>query len=277
MLRLVAISILLLIVASFVLRRIANAGVPASSADNEIAAEARSLAVVLDRIFDRIEVVLKDGLATREIDQLVQREITVAGVGSSFLGYHGYPAYCSTSINEEVVNTIPSDRRLKSGDLLKLQVGISGKHTFAIRGWTYAIGSSSDEDKRLITIGRAALSRAIAAAQLGARTGDIGFAIQSTVEEAGFSVDRSYIGFRIGTAPHADPPIPGHGVRGRGQLLKRNWVLSLFAIVHAGSPDVVIADDRWNTLSKDGRRSVLFSQMVLIREGGAESLTRQRQ
>jgi methionyl aminopeptidase len=256
--------------------RIMRAAPPSSRSDKELADEARSLAVILDGIFDRIEAALQEGLTTRAIDELVQREISAAGVRSSFVGYHGYPAHCSASINEEVANTIPSDRPLRSGDLLKLQVGIAGQHTFAIRGWTYAIGETTAEDKRLLATGRLALERAVAAARTGARTGDIGHAIQSTAEEAGYSIDRTLIGYRIGTAPHQDPPVPGYGRSGIGARLKPDWVLSLFAIVHAGEPANLIAEDGWNAIARDGRRSVLFSHMVLVRSAAGELLTRTR-
>jgi methionyl aminopeptidase len=244
--------------------------------DEDTSAEARELGGVLDRIFDSVERALRPGLTTRAIDELVQREISAAGVSSSFLDYHGYPAHVTASIDEEVINTIPSERPLADGDLLKLQVGIRGRTTFAIRGWTYVIGTVDDDEQRLLEVGRAALRDAVAAVRTGARTGDISQAIQVRVEEAGYSINRSFVGYRIGVQPHMDPPIPGHGQSGRGMRLRRDWVLSLFVIAHAGSPQTVTRDDRWNTVAVDGSPSVLFSQMVIVGDGGAEVVTKER-
>jgi methionyl aminopeptidase len=248
--------------------------------DREVANEARALASVLDGILDRVESALRAGMTTRAIDALVKQEIAAAGVKPTFLGYHGYPAHCTTSINDEVMNTIPPQRALRSGDLLKLQVGIAGRRTFAIRGWTYAIGVTTDEDQRLLTVGRAALERAVAVAveQANARTGDLGHAIQSTAEDAGYTVNRAFVGYRIGTVPvpHGDPAIPCHGQAGRGPRLKPDWVLALFAVVHAGAPEGTVSADGWNTVDNDGRRSVLFNRMVVVRPSGSELLTRPR-
>jgi len=250
---------------ALVQRRRSRAPAAVAARDREIADEARTLAT------------LRAGTTTQDIDAVFAKEIAAAGLKPMFHGYNGYPAHCTTSLNDEVINTIPSPERvLRSGDLLKLQVGIAGRRTFAIRGWTYPIGVTTDADQRLLAVGRAALERAVAVVRENARTGDIGHAIQSTAEAAGYTVNRLFVGNRIGRAAHEDPAIPGYGTTGHGRRLEANWVLALSAIVHAGAPGSTVAADGWSCVANDGLRSVLFNHMVVVRMDGGEQLTRAR-
>jgi methionine aminopeptidase len=170
----------------------------------EVVAEARELAVELGQVFDEVEPSIVAGVTTREIDD-------------------GYPDACITSVNEVAANGLPSDRVLEAGDLLKLELGLRGSVSFAIQGWTYPIGPPRGEDRRLIQSAREALRRAVALVAPSARTGDLGWAIQSTIEGAGFNVNRTHVGFAIGTQPHEDPPLPGYGNRRRARRHRR-WL-----------------------------------------------------
>src|SRR5262249_54249698 len=108
--------------------------------EGDLHPEARELGRTLGHIFDDVEPMIRVGTKTREIDEAVKKLLQKYRVESSFVGYHGYPTYTTTSVNEEVINTPPSERALRAGDLLKLQIGIKGKWTFAIQGWTYPVG-----------------------------------------------------------------------------------------------------------------------------------------
>lgn len=239
----------------------------------KLAAEARGLAGTLAGIFRDVEPMLVPGVTTREIDARVQRSIEAAGVRSSFKGYHGFPAHSITSINEEVANGVPGNRRLAEGDLLKLEIGIAGQTTFAIRAWTYPIGSVNPEDEKLMAAARLALGDAVTVARAGGRTGDISAAIQTRIEGAGFNVARQLVGFGIGEYPHEDPPIPGFGRRGSGAQLVPDEILSIYVIALAGESETVTRD-RWTDRTKDGRRSVTYSQMLVLRDGDPELLNR---
>lgn len=236
--------------------------------------EAARLGSALSAIFAAAEDAIRPGQTTRDIDVAVQAAIARQGVESMFRGFGGYPATTDTSVNEEVLNTPPSSRPLRDGDLLKLQIGLRGANTFAIQGWTYAVGRISADDERLLQVGREALRNAVAAARAGARTGDISSAIQSTVEAAGFSVDRDFLGFAIDTKPHADPPLPGLGRPHAGARLFAGQILSPFVILHAGRPDIRCGS--WSCVSKDGRRSAVFSQMIVVQPNDARALVPER-
>jgi methionyl aminopeptidase len=241
----------------------------------QLAAQARSLAATLDEIFSHVEPMFTPGVATREIDERVAKLIEAAGVRSSFLGYHEYPSHSITSLNEEVADGLPSDRLLSDGDLLKLEIGIAGSDTYAIRAWTDRVGRRRHEDDALLKAARQALTNAIPHARIGARTGDISSVIQETVEAAGFNVDRNHVGFGIGRLPHDDPPIPCFGKPGYGARLVRNQLLSIYVIALAGSVETV--QEGWTAKTSDGGRAVSFSHMIVVGADGPDILTADRQ
>jgi methionyl aminopeptidase len=263
------------LIAAFVVFRNRNREyVPATFDD--LHDEARQLGRTLSEVFLAVESKLKVGLSTQEIDAIVTEEVERHGVQASFFGYNDFPSRCTTSVNNEVINTPPSARVLEEGDLLKLQIGLRGANTFAMQGWTYAIGEATSNDLSLCRTAQEALDRAVETATSQSRTGDISAAIQGHLEAAGYSVNRDFIGHGVGRTQHRDPPIHGNGRVGTGPRLRSGMILSLNVIAHAGAPDVEILDDEWTTVSLDGKNSVQFSKMVIVGEAGAEALTSSR-
>lgn len=248
-----------------------------SSADarSALLAESRRLGILLGHVFTHIEQRLNSGVTTAAIDEAVEVQLSELGVSSSFREL-GFPGHCSTSVDQEIINTPPSNRKLETGQLLKLQIGIKGQHTYAMQGWTCAIGRLDDEAARLMQSGMTALRSAVATVKAGARIGAIGAAIQRPVESAGFTVSRHFIGHGVDYRSHADPPIPGFGQATSGQRLRAGTILSLDVIAHAGSFDCEVLDDNWTVVAKDGRRSVQFGQMVIVTDGSAEIVTAER-
>jgi methionyl aminopeptidase len=242
----------------------------------EVLADARALAVELGALFTAVEAELRAGLTTKQVSARVRDLLDERGLRPSFLGYHGYQDVCITSINEVANNGVPSELVINGGDLLKLEIGLRGAHSFATQAWTYPIGPLADEDRRLMIAARGALEDAVAAARMpNARTGDIGGAIQRAVEEAGFSVSRHFVGFAIGGNPHDDPALPCFGSPGRGIRLGRlrDRALCIYVIAHAGSYELTTDPDGWTTRTRDGKKAVVFSRTLAITDDGAEVLS----
>jgi methionyl aminopeptidase len=204
------------------------------------------------------------GFSTQEIDDLVVRETLARNAKPYFRDYNGFPKHCTTSVSEEVINTLPSSRRLENGDLLKLQLGVRVGKRFAMQSWTYAIGEVGVAEAAMMAAGVQALRAGARAARTGARTGDISTAIEREFGRAKMSPSRTFVGHAVGKAPHQDPAIPCRGRAGIGRRVKAGTVLSIVALGHAGSPGVDVLEDGWNTVARDGEKSVLFSQMLRV-------------
>jgi methionyl aminopeptidase len=245
-------------------------GTSPSASDQETAAS------VLADVFSAIEPRLVPGITTQDIDEMVARDLAARGASSYFLGYNGFSAHCTTSINEEVINTRPSSRRLRSGDLLKLQIGIRVGGRFATQSWTYAIGTINATDAALLAAGVRALRAGVQQAKAGARVGDISAAIQSELATADLAPSHDFVGHGMGEKPHEDPPVPGYGIAGRGYRLHSGKVLSIVVLGHTGSPEVSVLDDGWNVVAVDGKKSILFSQMVMVGDSGPGLLLPER-
>jgi methionyl aminopeptidase len=186
------------------------ADMPGESRLLGLQAESRQLGLLLGQIFTKVEPTLIAGTTTAAIDAAVKAQISELRVSSSFLEL-GFPGRCSTSIDHEIINAPPSKRKLEIGQLLKLQIGIKGKQTYAMQGWTYAIGPRDDEAARLMQSGIEALHGAVSTVRSGTRVGAIGAAIQTRIEAAGFTVNRHFVGHGVDTRPHTDPQILGFG------------------------------------------------------------------
>ncbi|MBE3550202.1 MAG: type I methionyl aminopeptidase [Brockia lithotrophica] len=217
---------------------------------------------------------IEPGITTRELDQVAEREIRSLGALPSFLGYNGYPASICTSINEEVVHGIPSERVLREGDILSIDVGAYYDGFHGDGAWTYAVGRASPEDQKLLDVAREALFRGIDAARPGNHLSDISHAIQTYVEAHGFSVVRAYVGHGVGRNLHEEPPVPNFGPPGRGPKLRAGMVLAIEPMVNAGTFEVRTLDDRWTVVTADGRRSAHFEHTIAITEEGPIVLTR---
>lgn len=213
------------------------------------------------------------GMTTQEIDQMADRMIRDHGAVSSFLNYRGYPATVCTSVNEEVVHSIPGSRRLKTGDILSLDIGLFLNGYCGDTATTFAIGQASTDAQRLMAAGQKSLEASIAAAVAGCRLGDISEAMQSVVESAGYQVVREYGGHGIGRAMHEEPHIPCYGKAGTGIRLPEGMVLALEVMANAGTAEIRHKPDGWTVVTADGSLSVHYEKMVALTAQGTEVLT----
>ena len=214
------------------------------------------------------------GITTAELDALAEKYIRSRGGEPNFKNYHGYPATACISINNEVIHGIPSKlRKICAGDIVSVDLGAKFQGYHGDNAATFACGDVSEEAKRLMSVTKDALYEGIKAARAGSRIGDIGFAVQRTVEAAGFSVVRQYVGYGIGTQLHEAPEVPNFGTQGRGIRLLPGMTLAIEPMVNAGGYDVKVLPDGWTVETKDGSLSAHFEHTVVITPDGPKIMT----
>jgi len=230
----------------------------------------RATAEILMELKKRVSA----GLRTQDVDAMAARMMQERGGIPSFLNYRGYPATVCTSINEEVVHSIPGPRRLQEGDLLSLDIGMFLAGYCGDTATTFIVGGEgSPEARRLMQAGRESLQASIEAAVMGNRLGDVSHAMQSVVERAGYQVVREYGGHGIGRAMHEDPHVPCFGKPGTGVRLVEGMVLALEVMANAGGAEIDHKPDGWTVVTADGSLSVHYEKMVAITSRGTEVLT----
>jgi methionyl aminopeptidase len=219
------------------------------------------------------EGLIAAGISTGELDDEIAAFIRAQGGTPAFKGYNGYPANSCISIDDQVVHGIPGKRTLKEGEIVSVDVGVLLQGYYSDAARTFRVGAVSELKERLMQVTRESLEKGIAAAVDGNRLSDIGHAVQSHVEAAGFSVVRDLVGHGIGQAIHEEPQIPNYGTPGQGPRLKSGMVFAIEPMVNAGSWQVKTLDDRWTVVTSDGKPSAHYEHTVVIRKGTAEILT----
>ncbi len=239
----------------------------------ELEAMRRAGAVVAETIAILKEA-MKPGITTGQLDRIANREIRRRGGSPTFKGYRGFPGSICASVNEEIVHGIPGDRVLQEGDLLKVDVGATVDGFIGDSAVTVGIGRISEEAERLIETTRQSLEDGIRAAKDGARTGDIGDAVERCATAQGFSVVREYVGHGVGRFLHEDPQAPNYGPPGRGARLRKGMTLAIEPMVNVGGWKTRLLADQWTVVTADGSLSAHFEHTIAITGGDAEVLTR---
>jgi methionyl aminopeptidase len=232
----------------------------------------RSNAIVAE-VFQKLKRVIAPGITTLELDRIAEEVVFSKGAIPAFKGYRGFPATLCVSINEEVVHGIPSQRRLKEGDIVSLDVGTNLKGYFGDGAITLPVGEVDRTGQRLLEVTEKALYIGIDEAKAGNRLFDISYAIQTWVESHGFSVVRDFVGHGIGMDLHEEPQIPNFGSPHQGPRLEKGMVLALEPMVNEGIYEVKILSDGWTVVTVDGRRSAHFEHTIAITDGEAEILS----
>ena len=228
---------------------------------------------IVAEILREIQGVARPGMKTRELDELAQALLLKYGARSAFRGYNGYPAVLCTSVNEEVVHGIPSDRVLKEGDVLSLDFGVVYDDYYGDSAITIPIGGITPEAERLLRVTKEALDLAIEQARPGNHISDISATIQRHVESQGFSVVRDFVGHGIGKYMHERPQIPNFGAPGRGVRLKPGMTLAIEPMINAGGYEVMVLEDGWTAVTKDRSLSAHFEHSVAITDNGPDILS----
>jgi len=218
----------------------------------------------------------RPGISTEQLDRIAEDFIRGhPGARPSFKGLYDFPATLCTSINNEVVHGIPSARRiLKEGDLLSVDVGVWLDGLHADSAATFPIGRVSPEAERLLKVTQEALAAGIGQAKAGNHVGDIGHAVQSVAERAGYSVVRELVGHGIGSHFHEEPQVPNYGKPKRGPRLTPGMTIAIEPMLNIGGPEIRTLEDKWTVVTEDGSLSAHFEHTVAIADNGARVLTR---
>jgi len=234
----------------------------------------RKAGLVVAHALQAVENAVTVGITTKELDAIAHGVIRDAGATPSFLGYHGYPAAICSSINEEVVHGIPSDRELLEGDIISIDCGaiVNGWHGDA--ALSVMVGNAAVDVVKLSKVTEASMWAGLGQARAGNRLSDIGHAVEQSVRSQGnYGILEDYVGHGIGTSMHMAPPIPNYGDPGRGPVLKVGMVLAIEPMVTIGSPEVQVLVDGWTVVTADRSWASHWEHTVAITEDGPWVLT----
>ncbi len=235
----------------------------------------RAAGRVVAEMHQAIRAATRAGVTTLQLDRVARDVLAARNATSNFLDYHGYPAVICASVNDEVVHGIPNERPLQDGDIVSIDCGaiVNGWHGDA--AFTMGVGAISTDAQRLIDAADRALAAAIAAMQPGGHLGDVGAAVESVVNAAGYGSPRDYCGHGIGRAMHEQPDVENRGRRGKGPRLEPGVVLAIEPmLIASGHDDVLVLDDDWTVVTADGSLAAHAEHTVVVTDRGPEILTR---
>jgi methionyl aminopeptidase len=231
---------------------------------------------VVRQVLDSLRAMVAPGVTTMDLERCAEKQILDAGAKPAFKGYYDYPCVLCTSINEEIVHGIPSEKRvLKTGDIVSIDCGVVLDGYYGDAAITVPVGDQVDDDlKKLLAVTEASLYRGIDQARIGNTVGDVGAAVQEYVESNGFSVVREFVGHGIGTRLHEEPQIPNYvDRRGENPRLKEGMVLAIEPMVNFGKPEARVLGDKWTAVTVDGSHSAHFEHCVAVTKEGPQILT----
>lgn len=230
--------------------------------------------IALRQVHDAVKAAVRIGATTMDLERAAEAKVKELGVVPAFKGYQGYPAILCTSVNNQVIHGIPSDKTvLREGDIVSVDCGVVVNGFYSDRAVTYAVGQLSPPAEKLLRVTEASLYAAIDQARAGNRLGDIAHAVQSMCEAEGYGVVRDFVGHGIGKSMHEDPQVPNFGNPGKGPRLKAGMVLAIEPMINAGSADVHVMADGWTAVTRDGSLSAHFEHTVAITKDGPLVLT----
>lgn len=221
-----------------------------------------------------IEPYIQPGVTTNELNDRCHNFIIEHGAIPAPLNYRGFPKSICSSVNDEICHGIPSERKLRNGDIVNLDITtiVDGFHGDTNN--TFFVGSPRKQAKKLADATKEALHKAIAVVRPGARLGDIGATIQQHVEPRGYSVVREFCGHGIGRNFHEDPQVLHYGKFGQGMVLKKGMIFTIEPMINQGKPALKILDDNWTAVTQDGNLSAQYEHTILVTDDGQEVLTR---
>jgi methionyl aminopeptidase len=230
---------------------------------------------IVREVLDYLRPLVGPGVSTMDIERAAEQKIRDLGAKPAFKGYYDYPCVLCTSINEEIVHGIPSEKRvLKPGDIVSIDCGVVLDGFYGDAAITVAVDQSvTPELRKLLEVTEASLYKGIQQVLIGNSIGDVGAAVQQHVEANGFSVVREFVGHGIGTKLHEDPQVPNFGARGQGARLREGMVLAIEPMVNFGKPGARVLEDKWTAVTADGSFSAHFEHCVAVTKNGPMILT----
>jgi methionyl aminopeptidase len=231
---------------------------------------------IVRQVLDEVRVMVAPGVTTMDLERAAEKKIAELGAKPAFKGYYDYPCVLCTSVNEEIVHGIPSEKRaLKAGDIVSIDCGVVLDGYYGDAAITVPVSDAvKPELRKLLTVTEESLYRGIDQALIGNSVGDVGAAVQEHVEANGFSVVREFVGHGIGTRLHEEPQVPNFGARGHGAKLREGMVLAIEPMVNYGKPETRVLGDKWTAVTVDGSFSAHFEHCVAVTKDGPVILTK---
>ena len=231
---------------------------------------------IVRQVLDTVKDLVAPGVTTMDLERAAEKKIRELGAKPAFKGYYDYPCVLCTSVNDEIVHGIPSEKRtLKSGDIVSIDCGVVLDGYYGDSAITVPVGDAvSEELSKLLEVTEQSLYKGIDAVRVGNTLGDVGAAVQQHVEANGFSVVREFVGHGIGTRLHEDPQVPNYGTQGQGSRLREGMVLAIEPMVNVGKPGTRTLDDHWTAVTADGSCSAHFEHCVAVTRDGPVILTK---
>ncbi len=220
-----------------------------------------------------IKPFIKPGVSLLKLDSLAEDFIRSKGATPSFKGYEGFPNATCISVNNEVVHGIPSNRKLKDGDIVSIDIGACYKGYHGDSAWSYAVGKLSSDCTYLMEHTKKALYEGIKVVKPGARIGDIGNAVEKYANAHNLGIVRELCGHGVGNHLHESPDVPNYGLPNTGPVLKEGMVIAIEPMLNLGSDDIVVEDNDWTITTLDGKPSAHFEHTVLVTKAGYQILT----
>ena len=217
---------------------------------------------------------IKPGITTKELDKLAYDYIISRDATPSFLNYEGYPASICTSVNEEVVHGIPSDRVLQEGDIISIDIGACYKGYHGDSAWSYPVGNISEEKKYLLEHTEKSLYEGLNIIKPGVKIGDIGYAIEQYALKHKLGVVKELVGHGVGKHLHESPDVPNYGRKNTGMTLRKGMVIAVEPMLNLGTADIYILDDDWTIITADDKPSAHFEHTIVVTKDGYEILTK---
>lgn len=229
--------------------------------------------ILVSRTLAEVGRNMRPGITTRELDKIAEDFIRANGAIPACLGYEGYPAATCISVNDQVVHGIPSDRVIKEGDIVSVDLCTLLKGFVGDSAYTFAVGEVAGEVRQLMDVTKEALYKGTAQAKAGNRVGDVSAAVQEYAESFGYGVVRELEGHGLGRKMHEDPGVPNYGARGRGPLLKEGMVICIEPMINMGTKAVVFERDGWTVRTRDHKPAAHYEFAVAVRKSGPDVLT----
>ena len=238
----------------------------------------RSAAQIVVEALNTVKEMVEPGVSTWDLDKKAEEVALKRGAKPAFKGYSDYPGSVCFAINSEVVHGIPSKKKiLKEGDIVGIDFGVILDGFYGDSAITVPVGEVSSLAHKLLKVTEESLLKGIQEAAPDNGLYDISHAIQSYVEDMGFSIVRSFVGHGIGKSLHEDPQVPNfvpnNGNRANGVKLKPGMVIAIEPMVNVGKPDIKILSDGWTAVTVDGTLSAHFEHTVAVTDSGPVILT----
>lgn len=233
----------------------------------------RESAQIVSKTLGLMAEEIKPGVTPLQLDKIAEEFIRDQGAVPGFLGLYDYPNTIITSVNEQVVHGLPTNRALEEGDIVGLDCGALKNGFYGDHAYTFAVGEIFEEVRQLLTVTKKSLYLGIEQIRAGNRMGDVSYAVQQYTESFGYGVVRELVGHGLGRKMHESPEVPNYGKRGRGPLLKEGLVLAIEPMINLGTRKVIQKSDGWTIVTADGQPSAHFEHNVAIVDGKPDILS----